>query len=84
MYGGLTIALSTSLDPQTWELLQRQFTSRTDDTAIHDIYDGAAYKKHAAFLENPTNISFTMNTDGVALYHSSQISIWPVWLVACT
>lgn len=47
---------------------------------IQDVYDGEAYLKHAEFLANPANISFTCNTDGVALFTSSSVEIWPVWL----
>ena len=42
-------------------------------------YDGDGYKKHAEFLSHPANISILMNTDGVALYRSSNVSLWPVW-----
>ncbi len=37
--------------------------------------------KHEAFLSNQATVSFTLNTGGVALYRSSTVSIWPVWLV---
>lgn len=51
-----------------------------------DIYDGNVYKQLA---ENggplsdkyPYNISFTVNTDGVPIFKSSKISIWPVYLM---
>lgn len=29
---------------------------------------------------NLANVSFIMNTDGVAIFHSSKVSLWPVWL----
>ena len=67
-------------DPHTWKLLQKRF-DRQRDGIICDIYDGAAYIKYETFLSNQANISFTLNTDGVALYRSSKVGIWPIWLV---
>ena len=37
--------------------------------------------KHSGFLSQPTHISFQLNTDGVALFKSSKVNFWPVWLV---
>ena len=53
---------------------------------MSDVYDGVEYKKLSVpggFLscEFPANVSFCMNTDGVALFKSSQTEIWPLWLV---
>ncbi len=77
----ITFCNNYSTDPVSWELLQKRFRPNDVATCIRDIYDGAAYRKHSTFLNNPANISFTLNTDGVSLYRSSSISIWPVWLV---
>ena len=47
-----------------------------------DIYDGGEYVTASGkFKYNPACVSFTLNTDGVALYRSSKKSLWPVWLV---
>ncbi len=67
-------------DPETWKALQRRFAV-TDDGLIHDVYQGRVYKEHTDFLSNPLNISLLLNTDGVAIFQSSKVSIWPVWLV---
>ena len=56
-------------------------------SSISDIYDGLQYAHHTkpgGFLDkvvNPVNISFIINTDGVALFNSSTVSVWPVFLV---
>lgn len=56
-------------------------------SALTDIRDGAEYSKltqpgNFLCLEtNPANISFTLNTDGVALFRSSKTEIWPLFLV---
>ena len=53
---------------------------------IKDIYDGSEYTKlcgPGGFLckhLNPANLSFTINTDGVALFKSSSTNIWPIFL----
>lgn len=73
-------------DPYIWKAIQSRFNqNRTNDT-LSDVYDGEEYKKLSApggFLssEFPANVSFCMNTDGVALFKSSQTEIWPLWLV---
>ena len=68
-------------DPATWSALQERFACPAHDGYIEDIYDGFGYKKHADFLSHPAHISLLCNTDGVALYRSSKVSIWPVWAV---
>jgi hypothetical protein len=32
-------------------------------------------------LSDPAHVSLILNTDGVALYRSSKVSIWPVWAI---
>lgn len=68
------------IDPDVWTSLQQRFRRRVVPDVIQDVYDGEAYKEHAAFLANPANISLVCNTDGVALFTSSTVEIWPVWL----
>ena len=68
-------------DGDTWKDLQSRFSQRNNDTVIQDVWDGSEYRKHSAFLSQPTHISFQLNTDGVALFKSSKVNFWPVWLV---
>ena len=68
------------LDPQTWMALQQRF-KRGHVCGINDVYDGEGYQKHALYLSHPAHVSLLLNTDGVALYRSSKVSIWPVWAV---
>ncbi|CAG2216785.1 unnamed protein product [Mytilus edulis] len=35
----------------------------------------------SGFLRNPNGISFSMNTDGVPVFKSSRISMWPVYML---
>ena len=52
---------------------------------IYDTYDGEDYRTFTTpggFLHDNYNISFTLNTDGVNKYKSSNAgNIWPVYLV---
>ncbi|XP_011859941.1 PREDICTED: uncharacterized protein LOC105557338 [Vollenhovia emeryi] len=49
---------------------------------ITDIYDGQLYQAwvNNGFLSNCHNISFSWYTDGIPVFKSSKISIWPVYL----
>nr|XP_012234439.1 PREDICTED: uncharacterized protein LOC105679152 [Linepithema humile] len=49
---------------------------------ITDVYDGSLYRKWVdnGFLRNPDNISFSWYTDGVPVFKSSKISMWPLYL----
>lgn len=71
-------------DIEFWKGLQSRESSSSG--IIKDIYDGIEYRQHSkpgGFLckhQNPANISFLLNTDGVALFKSSSTNIWPVFL----
>ena len=62
----------------SWIWLQQRF-ERSSSECLSDIYDGDGYKKHASFLSEPSNVSLTLNTDGVSIYRSSNVDLWPVW-----
>ncbi|CAC5361428.1 unnamed protein product [Mytilus coruscus] len=67
-----------------YERLQHRFTRNTPDGTYEDIYDGKIYKslnRENGLLSNPDNISFTFNTDGAAVFKSSKVSVWPIFLV---
>lgn len=65
-------------DTETWSALQHRF-KRPQKGGISDIYDGSGYKQYAEFLSHPAHVSLLINTDGIAIYRSSSVSIWPVW-----
>ncbi|XP_066923710.1 uncharacterized protein [Clytia hemisphaerica] len=68
-----------------FESLQYRFKRvKQNEEGIEDIYDGSLYQNNwskGCNLSNPYNISFTWNTDGVPLFKSSKISLWPIYLV---
>lgn len=64
------------------KLQHRRSRPNRPDT-IGDIYDGELYRKHCApgeFLDDKNNISLMWYTDGVPLFKSSKVSIWPLFL----
>lgn len=68
-------------DKESWEWLQERFKLPRDSDMIRDIYDGEGYKHHSHFLDQPANVSLLLNTDGVAIFHSSKVSLWPIWVI---
>ncbi|KAG8171808.1 hypothetical protein JTE90_006165, partial [Oedothorax gibbosus] len=47
---------------------------------ICDLYDGRVYKKFKEEHGNDNNLTFMWFTDGAALFKSSNVSIWPLYL----
>ena len=61
--------------------LQTRF-QRTIQNVISDVYDGILYSEwvNNGFLADIRNISFSLYTDGVPVFKSTKISMWPVYL----
>ena len=63
-----------------WKILQeRKSITQTDQ--IYDITSGRKYQEMRSFTSEPTNVTLLMNTDGVQLFKSSSVSMWPIWIV---
>ena len=70
-------------DPDIFTKLRHRFQRQTQDNVISDVYDGLLYKnlwKDNGFFSKITNISFQLNSDGVSLFNSTKISVWPIYL----
>ncbi|KAL7299460.1 hypothetical protein TKK_0007701 [Trichogramma kaykai] len=56
--------------------------NKQNEENYEDLYDGSIYKSVPNdYTLNPNNLTFTWNTDGVPLFKSSKISIWPFLLM---
>ena len=63
-----------------WKKLQKRFERSAEPGVLRDVLDGKEYLKHREFVSNPGNVTFIINTDGVKMFHSSAVSLWPIWL----
>ena len=83
--------VTVSLEQQLSKLLERngvwtkiqQYKMLPSSLNVRDIVDGTEYKKYkqnGGFLTNEDNLTLLFNTDGVPLYKSSKVNIWPVFL----
>ena len=83
--------MTVSLEQHLTKLLERddiwakfhQYKNKPNSTSIRDIVEGKVYKKYeesVGFLANEDSLSLLFNTDGIPLYKSSKVNIWPVFL----
>ena len=56
---------------------------RNPEKNLRDVYDGSSYRKayDNGFLKDPNSVSFSLNTDGVQIFKSSVVSMWPVYMM---
>ena len=68
-----------------WDsMMEYKLKSYHESELRFDLLNGEVYKKLSsehAFLKMEESITFLFNTDGVALYSSSKVNIWPIYLV---
>lgn len=65
-------------DPEVWKAVKTQCVSSS--SAICDIHGGRKYRELQQFVSQG-NLTLTVNTDGVALFKSSSVSMWPIWIL---
>ncbi|KAI4799983.1 hypothetical protein KUCAC02_016521 [Chaenocephalus aceratus] len=70
-----------------WEAVQtsKVAASERNDTTVRDVTDGSCYRQlfeDGGFLSGPGNCNITViaNTDGLNLYQSSRVELWPIFL----
>jgi len=69
--------------PGLYQSLQQR-NQDSNNSCISDICDGSIYRKLSSDnqpLSKETNISLTLNSDGVQVYQSTNKSMWPVLLM---
>ncbi|KAK3932736.1 Phosphoglycerate kinase, partial [Frankliniella fusca] len=55
---------------------------KENNSNLEDIYDGKAYKAaEQQFRAGETNLTLTWNTDGLQVFNSSLMSLWPFYFV---
>ena len=74
------INIAYLLDPEVWDALQARKQANTAGSNISDISGGIRYREMQQFV-NYGNLTMVANTDGVQLFKSSSVSMWPVWIV---
>ena len=68
-----------------WAKICDSITARSSKTvtSLRDVIDGSMYKdlcREGRILHKNSNLTCTFNTDRVALYKSSRIEIWPIYV----
>ena len=59
-------------------------TQSDNSGRMQDVWDGSALRsmcQPGRYFSNKYNLTMALSTDGVALYKSSSVSIWPVYLI---
>ena len=83
VYPGWSILCS--LEPEFVCGLRHRFERvKRAERNIEDVFDGSQYQSKCGpdgFLLQPYNLSLKLNTDGVAIFHSSQFGVWPLFLL---
>ena len=82
---------TTNLEKQLSDVLLRQEIcqciqeqSKVTTKSITDITKGSGYqalKENGQFLKETSNITLSLFTDGVSLFKSSGVSLWPLYLL---
>lgn len=70
--------------PGIWELIKQSNGHNLQSDIISDIKSGLGYQKlqhPGGFLHMSSNITLTLFTDGIPLFSSSSVSLWPVYLL---
>jgi hypothetical protein len=84
--------ITSNLGMQIKEIIQRKeiwdalcdLIDHHDRSSIADVRSGSGYKelqKEGGFLDSNRNITLSMFIDGVPLFKSSGVSMWPVYFI---
>ena len=69
-------------DEKTWKSLGEHLRRPAFHGSISDVYDGENYRAYSTNNQSEhSHLSLLVNTDGVAVFRLSTVSMWPVWLM---
>lgn len=46
---------------------------------MRDVCDGRMYQQHFSSFTSEGNVTLMVNTDGMQLFKSSSVAMWPIW-----
>ena len=67
-----------------WETLQSTSNRLQQQPVLQDVWDGSAMQPLCVpgrFFSSPVNLALSLCTDGVDIFKSSLVGLWPVYLV---
>eukprot|EP00731_Ephydatia_muelleri_P031481 Em0022g995a len=68
---------------ENWDKLQYPFTRRQETDMQHDLQDGSKYRalmQPGEFLSVPEHIGLILCSDGIPVFKSSGLQLWPIEL----
>ena len=81
----ICIKIAIFIHAGNWNfLVQPRLTTSTQSSILTDIWDGAGFRintNYKNFFSLPGRIAVSMCTDGIPLFKSSSVTLWPIYLV---
>lgn len=69
-------------DDILWNKRRQQERNETGANILTDITDGSLYKQmQDDFILTENSLTLTINTDGICLYSSTKVQLWPLYMV---
>lgn len=67
------------IDPIVWKALLTRGQQPENCNTINDIHSGRIYRNLK--INRKEYVTLVVNTDGVQVFKSSTVSMWPIWVV---
>ena len=72
----LMLCMVVLLDSSVWKAIK----DCTSNTVMKDVRDGRKYKEDFSSFVFQGNVTLMANTDGLQLFKSSTVAMWPIWV----